>query len=90
MDVLKKNWFSEINSFWPGQSFSIEVDKILHEEKTPYQEILVFKSTNFGTVLVLDGIIQCTENDEFSYHEMLAHLPLFSHPNPKKVNLQRL
>jgi len=36
-------------------------------------------------VLVLDGMIQCTEFDEFSYQEMIAFLPLFSHPKPRKV-----
>ena len=35
--------------------------------------------------MALDGVIQITERDEFSYQEMIAHLPLFSHPNPKKV-----
>jgi len=35
--------------------------------------------------LVLDGVIQCTENDEFSYQEMIAFVPLNSHPSPKKV-----
>jgi spermidine synthase len=35
--------------------------------------------------LVLDKTIQCTERDEFSYQEMLAHLAMFSHSNPKKV-----
>ena len=34
---------------------------------------------------MLDGVIQCTERDEFSYQEMMAHIPLFAHPNPKKV-----
>lgn len=29
--------------------------------------------------------MQCTEENEFPYHEMMAHLPLFCHPNPKKV-----
>lgn len=36
-------------------------------------------------MLVLDGVIQCTERDEFSYQEMIANLPLCSHPNPRKV-----
>nr|CAD7196564.1 unnamed protein product [Timema douglasi] len=40
---------------------------------------------NHGRALVLDGIIQCTEFDEFAYQEMIAFLPLCSHPNPKKV-----
>ncbi len=40
---------------------------------------------HIGNVLVLDGSIQCTERDEFAYQEMIAHLPLYAHPNPKKV-----
>ena len=35
------------------------------------------------TFSVLDGIIQLTERDEFAYQEMLAHVPVFSHPAPK-------
>ena len=48
---------------------------------------IYFCSENYGKVLVLDGIIQITERDEFSYSEMIAHLPLFCHPAPKKVHL---
>jgi len=36
-------------------------------------------------MLVLDGVIQITERDEFSYQEMMGHVPLFSHPNPEKI-----
>ncbi|KAJ3486039.1 hypothetical protein NLI96_g4532 [Meripilus lineatus] len=64
---------------------TLRVRKILHVEKSLYQDVLVFESETYGNVLVLDGVIQCTERDEFSYQEMIAHLPLASHPNPKKV-----
>jgi len=47
---------------------------------------MTFSST-YGTVLVLDGIINCTERDEFSYQEMMAHLALCSHPNPQSVSV---
>ncbi|KAI9212297.1 hypothetical protein DS838_002829 [Geotrichum bryndzae] len=47
--------------------------------------VLVFESTDYGNVLVLDGAIQATERDEFAYQEMIAHLALNSHPDPKKV-----
>ena len=47
-------------------------------------------SETFGRVLVLDGVIQCTARDEFCYQEMIAHLPLFSHPCPKSVSLYAL
>jgi spermidine synthase len=40
------------------------------------QDICVFESEAYGRVLVLDGVIQCTDRDEFSYQEMMAHLPL--------------
>lgn len=46
-------------------------------------------STTYGNVLVLDGVIQCTERDEFSYQEMIANLPLCSHPDPRKVSRSR-
>lgn len=64
---------------------TLRVEKILHHEKSKYQDVLVFKSTDYGNVLVLDNAIQVTERDEFSYQEMIAHLALNSHPNPKKV-----
>lgn len=81
---------------------TLKVTNILHVEKSAYQDVLVFRSETYGNVLVLDGVIQCTERDEFSYvvwfreklmpirlrlsyQEMIAHLPLASHPNPKNV-----
>ncbi|KAF8880288.1 saccharopine dehydrogenase [Infundibulicybe gibba] len=82
---IQDGWFREISSQWPGQAMTLKVTKILHVEKSLYQDVLVFQSETFGNVLVLDGVIQCTERDEFSYQEMIAHLPLASHPNPKKV-----
>ena len=42
-------------------------------------------SKTYGHVLALDGVIQCSDRDECSYQEMVAHLPLCSHPNPTKV-----
>ena len=70
---------------WPGQSFGLKVKNVLHTEKSQFQDILVFESETYGRVLVLDGVIQLTERDEFAYQEMIVHLPLFAHPNPKRV-----
>ncbi|XP_053612805.1 spermidine synthase [Plodia interpunctella] len=85
MNTLKTNWFSESCEMWPGATFSFEVKKVLHEEKSPYQQIHVFDTASLGRVLVLDGIIQCSQKDEFSYQEMIAFLPLCAHKNPEKV-----
>lgn len=70
---------------WPGQAMTLKVNQILHHEKSKFQDVLVFESSNHGNVLVLDNVIQCTERDEFSYQEMITHLAMNSHPNPKKV-----
>ena len=70
---------------WPGQAMTLKVKKVLHHEKSKYQDVLIFESTDYGNVLVLDNVIQCTERDEFAYQEMITHLAMFSHPNPKKV-----
>eukprot|EP00956_Cyclotella_meneghiniana_P020033 scaffold34911_cov76-Cyclotella_meneghiniana.AAC.4 len=83
--LIIDDWFHERGTLWPGQAFSLQITKVLHHAKSQYQDILVFDSTHHGKVLVLDGVIQCTERDEYSYQEMMAHIPLFAHPNPKRV-----
>lgn len=83
--LIEREWFSESEVMWPGQKFSLKVEKVLHESKSAFQDILVFESETYGRVLVLDGVIQLTERDEFAYQEMIAHLPLFAHPEPKRV-----
>jgi len=82
---INDGWFREKTTLWPGQAMCLEVKEILHQEKSLYQDVLIFKSETYGTVLVLDGVIQCTERDEFAYQEMITHIPMNSHPNPKKV-----
>ena len=64
---------------------TLKVNQVLHHEKSKYQDVLIFESSDYGMVLVLDNVIQCTERDEFSYQEMITHLAMFAHPDPKKV-----
>lgn len=66
-----------------GQFFSI--DEILFEQKTEHQHLIIFRNNEFGRVMALDGIIQTTERDEFIYHEMLAHVPIFAHGGASRV-----
>jgi spermidine synthase len=82
---IKDGWFKETPALWPGQAMSLEVESILHMEQSLYQDILIFKSTTYGHVLVLDGVIQVTERDEMAYQEMITHVPLNCLKNPKKV-----
>lgn len=69
----------------PHTSVYLECNGILHSGKSSFQKIDVVDSVDFGRILVLDGVINLTERDEFVYHEMLAHVPLFSHPDPLKI-----
>jgi len=62
---LIDGWFHEISSQSPGQAMTLKVNKILHVEKSLYQDVLVFESETYGNALVLDGVIQCTERDGF-------------------------
>ncbi|MCY8447291.1 spermidine synthase, partial [Bacillus spizizenii] len=43
------------------------------------------ETEEFGNMLFLDGMVMTSEKDEFVYHEMVAHVPLFTHPNPEHV-----
>lgn len=85
VDSLPGDWFSEISALWPDQALSLKIDGVLCDERSPFQHIQVLRNRTYGNVLVLDGIIQATERDEFAYQEMIANLPLYSHPHPRHV-----
>lgn len=61
------------------------VQRTLHREQSKYQDIAILETREYGRMLVLDGVIQTTLRDEFVYHEMIAHVPLFAHENPERV-----
>lgn len=69
---------------WPGQGLSLKVKEVLYRGKSNFQDICVFASEAYGHVLVLDGVIQATDRDEFSYQEMMAHLPMCALECPAK------
>jgi len=75
-------WFTE---YWTENvGLTVRADEV-KRIKSKYQEILVLETPEFGRMLVLDGLIQTTERDEFIYHEMLAHPPMVMHGSPERV-----
>lgn len=66
-----------------GQRFSME--EVLFDTETDHQHLVIFRNNKMGKVMALDGVIQTTENDEFIYHEMMAHVPILAHGNVKRV-----
>ena len=59
--------------------------KKLFDKNSKYQNVKVIETKGFGNMLINDNIVMTCERDEFVYHEMIAHVPLFSHPKPKDV-----
>lgn len=64
---------------------SFEIESVLYSACSPYQKIDIVESDTFGRMLLLDNMIMLTEKDEFIYHEMIAHVPLFVHPKPERI-----
>ena len=81
-----KKWF--IETPFPGarrcKTDIFRIEKEIYCGKTAFQEVSIFKTQGFGIVLALDGIVQLSQSDEFIYHEMIVHVPLLSHPAPKR------
>jgi len=76
-------WFSELRK--GGFGLTIRKDKVLVDKQTKYQHMEIFENEGLGRVFILDGCVMLTEQDEYSYHEMLVHPALLAHPNPEKV-----
>lgn len=66
-------------------AMTYKVKETLVRKQTEFQDLAILDTYAFGRMLVLDGIVQTTIKDEFVYHEMISHIPLFTHNNPKKV-----
>ena len=64
---------------------SLKVEEKLFETQSKYQKIEVYQSAELGKIMVLDGNAMFCEKDEFIYHEMLAHVPMCTHRDPKNV-----
>jgi spermidine synthase len=82
--ALDERWFTEIFD-QSGTAFSLRLQDKLHEERSEYQKIEIFETTDFGRLMVIDGCVMLTGRDNFIYHEMMAHPVLYSHPCPRRV-----
>ena len=76
-------WFSEMHT--DNVKESIRVEKQLFSGTSDFQRIDVFDSQEFGRFITLDGSVIFSEKDEFTYDEMIVHVPMAVHPCVKKV-----
>ena len=76
-------WFDEVLHDGVGQR--LEIEEVLYEGQSEFQDIKILRNKKFGRIMTLDGVVQTTEGDEFVYHEMFAHVPLLAHGRAKRV-----
>jgi spermidine synthase len=77
------SWINE--TLYPNWGQRFLVTRELARVKSDFQDIQIFESPSHGRVMVLDGVVQITEADEFVYQEMLAHVPLLAHGAAENV-----
>ena len=81
---LENGYYHEITP--SGFGIAIKAGKLLYSKQSEFQKVEVFETESaLGRVLTLDDLMMTTEGDEFHYHEMIAHVPMMHHPNPKTV-----
>jgi spermidine synthase len=79
-----QNWLHE-NFEHTGSAFGLRITRKLEEVQSPFQKIEMYESSDWGNVMLIDGAMMVTTRDNFFYHEMMAHAPLFTHGDPKDV-----
>lgn len=76
-------WFTEDQT--KDLRIGCRVREVLFSGQSPFQKVAVLDTVEFGRMLTLDNVIQTNIKDEFVYHEMITHVGLNTHPDPKKV-----
>lgn len=76
-------WFTEKQT--ENFGITMKVNRTLHTEQTDFQKLDMVETEEWGNMLLLDDMVMTSVKDEFVYHEMVAHVPLFTHPNPENI-----
>ncbi|SFI68858.1 spermidine synthase [Thermoflavimicrobium dichotomicum] len=76
-------WYTEKQT--PSHGITSKIKRTLHHEQTEFQKLDIIETEQFGKMMVLDGMVMTTDEDEFVYHEMITHIAMNTHPNPKHV-----
>lgn len=74
---------SDIGAWKESQQFAVE--RVIYSGRTRFQEVAIFKTSEFGTMLALDGLVQSAQDDEYIYHESLVHPAVSAHPEPRNL-----
>jgi spermidine synthase len=66
-------------------SVHYDISEVLFSGQSPFQKVEVVQTRGHGRMLLNDDLVMITERDEFVYHDMITHVPLFVHPHPRRV-----
>jgi spermidine synthase len=83
MTDLWNVWYSELHEGHSG--LTVKIDRIVESLQSEFQRIDVLETRNFGRALVLYGSLMAADKDNNAYNEMITHVPLFTHPKPKRA-----
>ncbi|MEX1269455.1 MAG: polyamine aminopropyltransferase [Balneolaceae bacterium] len=79
MSILYNEYYNE------QTGLTIGLKKLLFSKQSDYQLVEVYETDTWGNLMTIDGMVMLSERDEFVYHEMISHVAMFTHPNPKRV-----
>jgi spermidine synthase len=80
---MNEVWFTELHGKSSG--ITIKINRTLKSVQTKFQKLDIYETEDYGNLFTLDDLIMTTERDEFIYHEMIVHVPLFSHRLPENI-----
>ncbi len=80
--TTKDIWFTERDD---NIALSLKHDGKLYDKQSSFQKVEVYNTLAYGNMLTLDGMVMCTEKDEYVYHEMITHVPMLTHGQVKRV-----
>ena len=84
MNTTMEKFYKEITP--AGFGIAIKQKEVLFSDQSEFQKVeIIDTESELGRILTLDDLMMTTEGDEFYYHEMIAHVPMMHHANPKSV-----
>jgi spermidine synthase len=83
--MAEQRWIPETLFDPEGLRMSYAVERVLYEQQTAHQHLVLFEHRFFGKMLMLDGATQVTSKDEFVYHEMMTHVPILAHGSARDI-----
>ena len=85
--VAEPNEVGLVYTEWfPGATgLSFKVKEMIEDVQSEFQRVQLFDTETHGKLLVMDDCVMLTERDETAYHEMIVHVPLLTHPNPRRI-----